>query len=427
MQFFQEVLVYVRYFLQCWFLCFLMLGGYRKKAHYSRIIAIIIASGILLQVAISALIYLYTPGYEWLVAVFKFALCILPVYFMYFAYKIRFLQMAFISFVAALMQRGAGSLTDVILSFIPYDIGYWLEMLAVLAVYAVMTLVVWLFYIRKLNGDEKLTPDGTTLFMLTLVFILFEVMLINIRGGTENRVLLLVLRVAELLFGIFMLYQSAYVDRKNRKLVEKMVQNALLAKERTQYEQLKSNIESMKAQVHDLKYVLRAIGNGGADSEAIGRLRNLVSTYENTFNTGNPALDIILYDASRNFKNGAIDFDCITDGCDISFIENYDLYALLGNAFDNAAEYLVSVGREKRFAEFRLGQRGNFIFIEVSNYYEGDGAVRVGMKSTKSDPSVHGYGVKNMQNIVEKYGGELSVSAADGIFYVTAVIPVPTK
>ena len=112
----------------------------------------------------------------------------------------------------------------------------------------------------------------------------------------------------------------------------------------------------------------------------------------------------------------------------MSFIDNFDLYSLLGNASDNAAEYLSTVDEEKRYVSFSVSDRNEgFVFIEVSNYYEGTENVYIGMKSSKADKAMHGYGTKNMRRVTEKYGGELNVSAAQGVFYVTAVIPRPLK
>ena len=183
-------------------------------------------------------------------------------------------------------------------------------------------------------------------------------------------------------------------------------------------------MESMKAQVHDLKYVMRALREGGANGELAEKLGTVVGAYESNYNTGCVALDIILADADKNFKSKNIRFECFTDISGISFMENYDLYSLMGNAFDNAAEYLLKQDPSNRYVSCTVKNKRAFVFIEIYNYYSGDGNAFVGMQSTKPDKDMHGYGIKNMQRIAKKYGGELTLRIEDCAFYVTAVIPV---
>ena len=73
-----------------------------------------------------------------------------------------------------------------------------------------------------------------------------------------------------------------------------------------------------------MKYIMRAIQTQGLQGDVAGKLHNLVQTYESSFNTGNPALDIILGDAEKNFRSKGIKFECFTDACDLSFMENFD-------------------------------------------------------------------------------------------------------
>ena len=98
--------------------------------------------------------------------------------------------------------------------------------------------------------DEQ---DGITILLFVLLFSLFEIVQVIARGALKSRVWELVLSISELVFFIFMLYQSVRVARRNRERAEAMVSDALLKKERQQFEQLKQNIESMKAQAHDIK------------------------------------------------------------------------------------------------------------------------------------------------------------------------------
>ena len=426
MIFFQELLVYIPYYLECLLLVWMMLLPYKKKPHYKRKVLLLLIIGVFWQISISSLIYINTSSYEVIAATVKFLLCVFPVYFLYTAYYIKFLKMLYIVVIALLFQRWTSVFADIIVSFTPLsDVFLFGRVIAWLS-FGVLALVIWLLYIRLINKDTGAEIDGITILLFVLLFSLFEVFQTIIRAGTDSRVWGFVLSLLELAFGIFMLSQSIRIAERNRKMAERMVSDALLAKERQQFELLKQNMESIKSQAHDLKYIMRAIQTQGLQGDVAGKLHNLVQTYESSFNTGNPALDIILGDAEKNFRSRGIKFECFTDACDLSFMENFDLYSLLGNAFDNAAEYLDTVNEEKRYVSCSVrNENGGFVFIEVSNYYEGERDIYIGIASSKSDKTMHGYGMKNMQRVTEKYGGELQVQAENGAFYVTAVIPCP--
>ena len=45
--------------------------------------------------------------------------------------------------------------------------------------------------------------------------------------------------------------------------------------------------------------------------------------------------------------------------------------------------------------------------------------------TTKADTKYHGYGLKSMKMVAEKYGGTMSINAEDEMFTLSIVIPVP--
>ena len=427
MIFFYELAVYIPYFLECFLLAYLMLHRNEKKAHYRRNMILLLMIGVLWQLPVSALIFIDTPGFEVLFGVVKFLLSLAPLYFFVALYRTRVLSLSYILILAILFQRWSSVFAGIVVGFTPLEEEFFFVRAISWLSYALMVIPVWYFYIRRAAEDGVGEQDGITILLFVLLFSLFEIVQVIAREALKSRVWELVLSISELVFFIFMLYQSVRVARRNRERAEAMASDALLKKERQQFEQLKQNMESMKAQAHDIKYILRAVKDGGADAALTAKLAGMANMYEASFNTGDAALDVILSDAEKNFRAKGIRFECFTQSCSLAFMENYDLYSLLGNAFDNAAEYLSGVDEQKRYVSFTLKRRGGFVFLEVCNYYEGREDVCVGMKTSKPDGAMHGYGVKNMNRVTEKYGGEFSVRAEGGAFYVTALIPLPRE
>ena len=108
-------------------------------------------------------------------------------------------------------------------------------------------------------------------------------------------------------------------------------------------------------------------------------------------------------------------------------MENMDISALFGNALDNAMEGVMKLPDEKdRLIHLTVSNQKGFLRIMVENRFDGDVELQNGMpKTTKGDTAFHGFGVKSIKSIAEKYGGSLRVRAEDGWFRIGILIPRP--
>lgn len=423
MIFVHELLVYVPLFLECFLLAYLMLKAKPVKNNYLIKLVSVVSAGIVWQLPICALIYLDFGPLNDINAIIKFTLSSLPLILLLLCYRVRSLNILFVILLSFIFQHWSSVFAEIIVEFTSVSDNFFICRAVSWLCYALMLIALW-FFISEFNSSEELCDDIVTLLLFMFSFGFFEVCTMYIKNGFEVGIWKIIIAVIELAFGILMLRLSIYVTIRNRKKSEHMVSDALLEKERRQFEMLKRNTENMQAQLHDLKYILRAFKSQNRDEAVFEKLENLVSDYESAYNTGNPVLDVILCDAEKTMAQNGIRFECLAQ-CSNSFMENFDLYSLLGNAFDNACEYLKNIEKEKRYVSCIIKKSGTgFVFIEISNYYEGDGNVYVGMETSKKDKEAHGYGVKNMQKIVEKYGGSFSVKAEDGAFFVTALVPL---
>ena len=158
-------------------------------------------------------------------------------------------------------------------------------------------------------------------------------------------------------------------------------------------------------------------------------IEHSVGIYDAMVKTGNEALDIILTEKSLRCVANGITMSCVADGKKIAFVKDSDLYALFGNALDNAIEAVLKVEEtEKRIIGLVLYERNGFVTLNVNNAYSGDVKVVNGLPvTTKSNHRLHGFGVKSIRLIVEKYGGEMDFSAKDGVFSLCILIPVPSE
>ena len=103
-----------------------------------------------------------------------------------------------------------------------------------------------------------------------------------------------------------------------------------------------------------------------------------------------------------------------------------DLYTLMGNALDNAVESVEKTEDEKkRFISVNIRQEKGFALIQIKNHMEGKLHFRENLPVTsKDDAANHGFGIKSIRSIVEKYHGTVTVTADNNIFVLTILIPL---
>ena len=87
-------------------------------------------------------------------------------------------------------------------------------------------------------------------------------------------------------------------------------------------------------------------------------------------------------------------------------------------------KYKLSI--DKWYFLFNIHSVGNFISITIKNYYNGKIVLNSeGLPTTnKENKNYHGYGIKSIQAIVQKYNGNLSISTEEQIFKLNLLLPI---
>lgn len=202
----------------------------------------------------------------------------------------------------------------------------------------------------------------------------------------------------------------------------------LLHKSEEQYRQSSENVTLLNLKCHDLKHQIREYaGKREIDDRYIKDLEKIVNIYDSSVKTGNGALDLILTEKSLLCRKNEITLTCLADCSRIGFISDSDLYGLFGNIIDNAMEAVMRITeKDKRGINVIVKNVNSFISIEVDNYYSGDLKLDCnGLPvTTKEDKNYHGYGLKSVCMIIDKYGGDLKVSVDKEIFSLSVLFPV---
>lgn len=235
---------------------------------------------------------------------------------------------------------------------------------------------------------------------------------------------------------IFLFQYAIYHTATLRQ--ESAMLNLLAEQKEQQYVTLRDNIEFINRKTHDLKHQVAALefSDDARRGAMVREVQQALNLYDSTANTGSPALDTLITERNLYCACNGIRLSCMLRGCDWDAVDVVDLFTMLGNALDNACEYVSRFDDpNKRVVSLTARQHGRLIVISVDNYFEGfSGGVAGGTggratgvtagrmtddglpATTKADKASHGLGLKSIRRIARQYGGDIQVTVAPPAF-----------
>ena len=213
--------------------------------------------------------------------------------------------------------------------------------------------------------------------------------------------------------------------------MEKEYLHKLLHMQKENYRISAESVELVNRKYHDLKHQLQLLRSELSSEEKlqyIDEMEREIHSYEAQNKTGNKALDTLLTAKSIKCQSLGISLTCVADGKELGFIKPTDLSILFGNALDNAIEGAEKIpDADKRLIHVSVARQKSFVRIRVENCYEGELHFVDGLPATGKDARYHGYGMKSIRSIVEKYDGSMTVKTQDGWFELRVLLPVPRE
>ena len=232
------------------------------------------------------------------------------------------------------------------------------------------------------------------------------------------------------MLGVFLVALMMGSFRNNRLVEESHEMELRLAQEGHYYEMAQANMEMLNIKCHDLKHqiaALRSLPDSKLREESIEEMANEILIYESFAKTGNSALDCVLTEKSLVCQRKKITFSVMADGDGLAGLRYSDICSLFGNAIDNAVECVEKYeDEEKRVISLRVFVKNGLLHIHIENYCEEPPAAAGQLpQTTKADKANHGFGLKSMRYIVQKYNGNFSAGVQGKMFRVNALIPLP--
>ncbi len=184
--------------------------------------------------------------------------------------------------------------------------------------------------------------------------------------------------------------------------------------------------ERVRSIYHDLKnhlLIWQSEAGSGHIAQSVKTLQSQIEGYENYQHTGNEILDIIIRDKARLAQEKMIDFSAVISFQDGAFLDALDISTIFGNALDNAIEASERLPKEERLVTVKADRIRDMLVILVEN--RADTEIPPSGKTAKKDPFFHGFGLPNIRKAAERYGGQCSTKAENGMFALKIMIPIP--
>lgn len=280
------------------------------------------------------------------------------------------------------------------------------------------------------TGGTLMEDSRPMLLALLLLFIFILICLFFYQGAFESRISFfdsLAWLSGELVCVFLLIIQYSFIADTVRVREKTVLENMLRSSEKY-YELSKEHIAIINRKCHDLKHQLKALEKADEQdrSDYIKEAERSINFYQSLVYTDNEALNTILAEKGLFCQEKNIIFRCSVDDVNLSFIRLPDLYAILGNAIDNAIEYVETLSEPSmRAISMRIEQKNMFIGIQIANPYVGENLISDELpKSHKEDASQHGFGMKSIRYLAEKYGGYMEFSTVGGLFTLQILLPV---
>lgn len=296
--------------------------------------------------------------------------------------------------------------------------------------------IIYFAIIRK-NSYNKERREKDVRMVALAVLMLFATICLsawssNDYGEVNARALFLgnvICKLYGMVICILVITMEYAISRMNMVTKQKQFMEQVLHAQGEHQKLYKESISIINRKCHDIKYQMKALQFLNAEekrSEYIEELRQAVSFYDSVYHTENEVLNFLLREKTLLCEEYEIQFSCMADAKQLNILSDDDLYALLGNALDNAIEsVLKEEDVQKRIIGLRISTRQNMLYIHLENYCKDEVKFEEGLPvTTKEDRSYHGFGVQSIKFITEKYHGNLLLQQKGTMFYLDILFPL---
>lgn len=312
--------------------------------------------------------------------------------------------------------------------------GFSVSRLVLILITQILQIVIY-DAILKISDKERFSLSkkewALIISVFTVVFFAISSVhaaLLNFKYSFFPAVLLLFAEACLVTIIAICFYMTLSLSR-SRKDAEELNLIKQQKEQRLQYaENIRRQYEETQMIKHDIKQVysvMESLVSTGKYDEALEYIRkadNNAVLNEAVINVNNELLNAILNSKINFAQTNGIEVFCVCEK-NIIGIENEDLCTLLGNMLDNAIEACIKCDKKKRYIEINISSYGNKIIITISNTVQNNVlSDNENLVTTKLETELHGFGIKSIRQIAQKYEGSFRYYQDDDIFTSEVVL-----
>ena len=198
--------------------------------------------------------------------------------------------------------------------------------------------------------------------------------------------------------------------------------------EKNHYQRIEEINQEYAKYAHEIRKAVRTVqqlaelGNHREIRQVALQLQKSGAAFSNKVYCSDVLVNSILLERQKIAEQRNIDFSVqIQPGIDYSFIEELDRIILFGNLLDNAIETASKTKKGYIMIDFYMGNQSLLIFRVENNFETLPKKKGFEYLSTKKEKG-HGYGIKNVKEAAEKYGGILYLEEEKGNFIAVLML-----
>ena len=278
---------------------------------------------------------------------------------------------------------------------------------------------------KCLHMKKDILGKTPAMYYVTLLFVPLGNIFIAYFAAKGLNAVSLITAVILLLINIdiFYLYDNVidlFSERCEREVMES--QNKAIQNQLDVVQQSQLRIRCLKHDMDNHLLRLKDLIEKEKYAEALEYLETVKSSTaadKKLIDSGNDLIDSMLnYKLARLHDNIAQKYDIVVPK-DLSFTE-FDLNVIIGNLADNALEALEQLpADEPKKLEISIRYKQGYLKVYFGNTFDGimpeDG-------SRKRDHENHGLGLKSVERIVHKYGGDMRAKVSDNWYEISLIM-----
>lgn len=198
-----------------------------------------------------------------------------------------------------------------------------------------------------------------------------------------------------------------------------------------QYEEIKGIYMNMRGWRHDYHNHLQvikaqlALGNLEEAKQYLDELERDLDRVDTYVKSGNLMVDAILNSKLSLAQQKKIEVNCKAQVPERIPVEDVDLCVILGNLLDNALEACEQIPKERRFLRIYMVVNKSQLYLSVQNAAKEELNFEERNYITNKRGN-HGFGMRRVKAMVDKYEGFLNLANEPGIFAAEVTMPLKT-